>query len=53
MQTGVAIRLAVFPLLIPEGVVLFAPSFLGGGDAVEYITLVLLIVLYTIIAIKK
>ena len=53
IQTGVAIRLAVFPLLIPEGVMLFAPSFLGGGDAVEYITLILIIVLYTIIAIKK
>ena len=42
-----------FPPFDSEGGMLFAPSFLGGGDAVEYITLILIIVLYTIIAIKK
>ena len=42
-----------FPPFDSEGVMLFAPSFLGGGYAVEYITLILIIVLYTIIAIKK
>ena len=35
-----------------EGVMLFTPSN-RGGDAVEYITLILIIVLYTIIEIKK
>ena len=51
---GITLRLAVLPFeLIFEGVITFLPLLLEGGDRVEYIALILIIVLYTIVEIKK
>ena len=36
-----------------EGVMLFCPFFREGVDTMEYIALILIIVLYTIVEIKK
>ena len=42
-----------FPPFDSEGVMLFCPFFREGVDTMEYIALILIIVLYTIVEIKK
>lgn len=45
-------RQSAIPSDLSEGVA-FAPSEIEGGDAMDYTVLVLIVILYTIVAIKK